>query len=213
MADEEKTEQEAPEEAPADEAPAEEAPAKDDSPAQPEAAEKEAAPAPAAKAAPAVKSGKGDEPAEVPGPKQIRKLARSTHQGEPNPPQAAEERAAERQAGRRRKAASRGRHRAAGRAKKGEPGVGTPPAERQPGAQKVRLGIVTGSKANKTITVQIESARRHPAYEKIVRRSKALHVHDENNEAGEGDTVRVVETRPMSKTKRWRLIEVVERAK
>ena len=59
----------------------------------------------------------------------------------------------------------------------------------------------------------MQSARRHPSYEKIVRRSKALHAHDERNEAGEGDTVRIIETRPMSKSKRWRLVEIVEKAK
>jgi small subunit ribosomal protein S17 len=72
---------------------------------------------------------------------------------------------------------------------------------------------VTSSKADKTITVAVESARRHPTYEKIVRRSKTLHAHDERNEAGEGDMVRVIESRPMSRTKRWRLVEIVERAK
>ncbi|MGB2852479.1 MAG: 30S ribosomal protein S17 [Solirubrobacterales bacterium] len=77
----------------------------------------------------------------------------------------------------------------------------------------MREGIVTSSKADKTITVQIQSARRHPQYEKIIRRSKSLHAHDEKNEAGQGDTVRVIETRPMSKSKRWRLVEVVEKAR
>jgi small subunit ribosomal protein S17 len=61
--------------------------------------------------------------------------------------------------------------------------------------------------------VRIESARRHPVYEKVVRRSNTLHAHDEANEANEGDMVRIVETRPLSRTKRWRLLEVVERAR
>jgi len=61
--------------------------------------------------------------------------------------------------------------------------------------------------------VRIESARRHPQYQKVVRRSNTLHAHDETNDAQPGDTVRVVETRPLSKTKRWRLLEVVERAR
>ena len=66
---------------------------------------------------------------------------------------------------------------------------------------------------DKTITVRVESARRHPAYEKVIRSSKMYHAHDERNEAGAGDTVRLVETRPMSKTKHWRLIEILEKAK
>jgi len=212
MADEEKNEQEA--ETPVEETPAEEAPAADQAPAD-EAAPSEPEQAKVAEkvAAPAAAKPKDDEePGAAPSPKQIRKRARSAHKGEVNPPRAAEERAAERQAERKRKAAERSRYRAAARKRKDQQLEGTPPAERQPGSQKMRLGIVTGSKADKTITVQVESARRHPAYEKIVRRSKSLHVHDENNEAGEGDTVRVIETRPMSKTKRWRLVEVVEKA-
>ena len=69
------------------------------------------------------------------------------------------------------------------------------------------------SKADKTITVQIEVVRRHPVYEKVVRRSTTIHAHDEANDANAGDTVRVIESRPMSRTKRWRLVEVLERAK
>jgi len=72
---------------------------------------------------------------------------------------------------------------------------------------------VMSSKPDKTITVAIEVARRHPQYEKIVRRSRTLHAHDAQNEAGEGDLVRVIETRPMSRTKRWRLVEILEKAK
>ena len=66
---------------------------------------------------------------------------------------------------------------------------------------------------DKTITVRIENARRHRRYEKIVRSSSTLHAHDEANDAHEGDLVRVVEARPLSRTKRWRLVEVLERAK
>jgi small subunit ribosomal protein S17 len=86
-------------------------------------------------------------------------------------------------------------------------------AERAPNAAKVRQGIVVSDKGQKSITVRIDIARRHPVYEKVVRRSRTLHAHDERNEAGEGDVVRVVETRPLSKTKRWRLVEVVEKAR
>ena len=77
----------------------------------------------------------------------------------------------------------------------------------------MRQGIVVSDKADKTITVRVESARRHPSYEKIIRRSKMVHAHDERNEAGPGDTVRLIETRPMSKTKHWRLTEILEKAK
>jgi small subunit ribosomal protein S17 len=92
-------------------------------------------------------------------------------------------------------------------------GAGTPKAEPTPNAAKVRQGIVVSDKGEKSITVRIDIARRHPTYEKIVRQSRTLHAHDEQNEAGEGDVVRVVETRPLSKTKRWRLVEVLEKAK
>ena len=77
----------------------------------------------------------------------------------------------------------------------------------------MRQGVVVSDAADKTITVRIDIARRHPTYEKVVRRSRTLHAHDERNEAGEGDIVRVIETRPLSKTKRWRLVEVVEKAR
>ena len=77
----------------------------------------------------------------------------------------------------------------------------------------MRLGKVVSSKADKTITVRIEVARRHRRYQKIVRSSTTLHAHDERNDANEGDLVRVVEARPMSRTKRWRLVEILERAK
>lgn len=88
-----------------------------------------------------------------------------------------------------------------------------PAAEYVPGTQKVRQGIVVSAKAAKTITVRVDTSRRHRRYQKIVRSSKTLHAHDEHDEAHEGDLVRVVETRPMSKTKRWRLTAVLERAK
>ena len=77
----------------------------------------------------------------------------------------------------------------------------------------MRQGVVVSDKADKTITVRIDVARRHRRYEKIVRSSTTLHAHDESNDANDGDTVRVIESRPLSRTKRWRLVEVVERAK
>jgi small subunit ribosomal protein S17 len=87
------------------------------------------------------------------------------------------------------------------------------PVEHGPGAPKERLGIVTSAKADKTITVRIDTARRHRRYQKIVRSSSTLHAHDETNDANAGDRVRVIESRPLSATKRWRLVEVLERAK
>ena len=77
----------------------------------------------------------------------------------------------------------------------------------------MRQGIVVSDKADKTITVRMDIARRHKRYHKILRSSIKLHVHDESNDAHAGDTVRVQECRPMSRSKRWRLLEVLERAK
>jgi small subunit ribosomal protein S17 len=87
------------------------------------------------------------------------------------------------------------------------------PKEHGPGRPKVRQGIVTSAKADKTIVVRIDTARRHRMYKKIIRESTSLHAHDERNDANEGDLVRVVECRPMSRTKRWRLTEVLERSR
>ncbi|MGE5635485.1 MAG: 30S ribosomal protein S17 [Nocardioidaceae bacterium] len=81
------------------------------------------------------------------------------------------------------------------------------------GRKKVRQGIVVSDKADKTITVRIDVQRAHRTYGKVVRTSSTLHAHDERNEAGVGDTVRVVESRPLSRSKRWRLVEVLERAR
>lgn len=80
-------------------------------------------------------------------------------------------------------------------------------------ARKTRTGVVTSDARDKTITVRIDSARTHPVYGKTVRRSSKLHVHDERNEAHVGDTVRIIESRPLSAQKRWRLVEIVERAR
>jgi small subunit ribosomal protein S17 len=102
--------------------------------------------------------------------------------------------------------------RAAERAKR-TPGTGTPPGERLPGTKAVRQGTVVSDKADKTITVRLEIVRRHPKYEKIVRRTAKVHAHDENNDAHVGDVVRVIESRPQSRTKRWRLVDVLERAR
>ena len=79
--------------------------------------------------------------------------------------------------------------------------------------RKVRTGVVVSEKMDKTVLVRIDRKVRHPLYRKTVARSTKLAAHDENNDAHVGDTVRVMETRPLSKTKRWRVLEVVERAK
>src|SRR5919112_1627328 len=125
---------------------------------------------------------------------------------------APEERKSLRAEERKRKAELRRKQRAAAKSAH-TAGTGTPPAEHESNAAKVRQGIVVSSKGDKSITVRIDIARRHRTYEKIVRSSTKLHAHDERNEAGEGDVVRVIETRPLSKTKRWRLVDVVEKAR
>ena len=79
--------------------------------------------------------------------------------------------------------------------------------------RKVRQGVVISNKMDKTIVVAIEDRVKHPLYKKIVKRTYKLKAHDENNECGMGDIVKVMETRPLSKDKRWRLVEIVERAK
>ena len=84
-------------------------------------------------------------------------------------------------------------------------------AERGP--RKVRTGVVVSAKMDKTVLVRIDRKVTHPLYKKTVRRSSKLAAHDEQNYAHEGDTVRVMETRPLSKSKRWRVVEIVERAK
>ncbi|MGL5260556.1 MAG: 30S ribosomal protein S17 [Lachnospiraceae bacterium] len=79
--------------------------------------------------------------------------------------------------------------------------------------RKTRTGKVTSNKMDKTITVAIEDHVKHPLYNKIVKRTYKLKAHDENNDCNIGDTVKVMETRPLSKDKRWRLVEIIERAK
>lgn len=195
------------ESAPKDEAPAAESA---DAPAAEEKAEEPEAPA-AKPAAPAEPEAEANPEDDLPW-KEKKRLEASRKPHKAKPSQTPEERKAERLAGRKLRAGQRRKERAAAKAKK-TPGTGTPPAERSPNAAKVRQGIVTSDKGQKSITVRIDTARRHPTYEKVVRRSRTLHAHDERNEAGEGDVVRIVETRPLSKTKRWRLIEILEKAK
>jgi small subunit ribosomal protein S17 len=79
--------------------------------------------------------------------------------------------------------------------------------------KKQRVGVVASNKSDKTITVVVERKLRHPIYGKFVKRNKKFHAHDEANACGIGDLVRIVESRPLSATKRWRLVEIIEKAK
>ena len=79
--------------------------------------------------------------------------------------------------------------------------------------RKVRVGMVVSDKMDKTVVVAIEDNVKHPVYGKIIKRTLKVHAHDEKNECGVGDKVRIMETRPLSKTKRWRIVEIIEKAK
>ena len=133
--------------------------------------------------------------------------------------EAVEKRRQERAERREKNAAARRRYRARQKEKRaaaragGPPPPPPPPKEHGPGRPKVRQGVVTSAKADKTIVVRVDVTRRHRFYKKIIRESSTLHAHDERNEAHEGDLVRVVESRPMSRTKRWRLTDVLERSR
>jgi small subunit ribosomal protein S17 len=220
MADEENnetTEEQAPvEDAPETEAPADDAP-KDGAPADdaPEEAPADAEEAPADDAPQAeAPAGAPAEAADDDGLdwKARKRLERSRESGKAGPERKPEDRASER--AEHRAAAGKARSSYRRKARQGQQaGEGTPEAERRSAARKERQGTVVSNKSDKTITVRIDVARRHPAYEKIIRSSNTLRAHDERNEAGEGDLVRIVETRPLSRTKRWRLVEVMEKAK
>jgi small subunit ribosomal protein S17 len=172
----------------------------------------ETSPAPAAPA----------EPEAPVAPKERRQRARAAKAAAvPTRPQKSpEERQAERDAERRRKAQIRSTRRKREREKARSRRAQTPAAEplaprreKHPGQQKTRQGVVVSDRASKTIVVRIDVARRHRSYEKVVRTSTTLHAHDEREDAHVGDTVVVRESRPLSRTKRWRLVEVLERAK
>ncbi|MBD3298964.1 MAG: 30S ribosomal protein S17 [candidate division Zixibacteria bacterium] len=85
--------------------------------------------------------------------------------------------------------------------------------ETQRGRRKTRVGVVSSDKMNKTITVEFDRVMEHRLYKRVIRRTMKIKAHDENGEARVGDRVRLMETRPLSKTKRWRLVEILERAK
>ena len=196
-----------------EETPVEETPAAEEAPAEEPVAESDEAPAEEAPAEEAVP----DIDPSLPRKERLR-LLKSRESGEAKPQRSPEDRQAERLALRKQKAAARSRRRKQEREKanaaRGDARAQvTPPKEHGPGRPKTRTGIVVSDKADKTITVRIEDARRHRRYEKIVRSTSTLHAHDEANDAHEGDRVTVIESRPLSRTKRWRLVEVLERAK
>jgi small subunit ribosomal protein S17 len=186
----------------AEEAPAEEAPADDSADVAPAAA------------APAPDSDDEEGPSS---PKQVRKRERSRFDGEAKPQRSPADRAGERAQARSRKAQARGRWRRSRREKERSAGgagaEAQAPVSRARGERKVRQGVVVSSKADKTITVRIDLVRAHRVYGKVVRNSGTLHAHDERNQANEGDVVRVIECRPLSRTKRWRLLDVLEKAR
>jgi small subunit ribosomal protein S17 len=165
-------------------------------------------------AAPAAAPAAAREPVEILAPKERRRRARAAKAPATRAAQSPQDRQAERDALRVHKAAARRTGRAKARAAKpASTELADVAVEHAVGRPKSRQGIVVSDKADKTITVRVDTSRRHRRYKKIVRLSKTLHAHDEGNEAHEGDLVVVVETRPLSATKRWRLTEVLERAK
>jgi small subunit ribosomal protein S17 len=211
MADEEKTE-ETPEETTAAEAPDSVVEEVETASSEEGAGDTSTVDAPEAEAAPT-------EPQEVLAPKERRARKRGAKAPAASGPKTIEERNAERLAARAHKAKLRRNYRQRAKAKQAEARKGQPAPEPDvapehgPGRAKVRQGIVVSDKADKTIVVRVDVTRRHRRYGKIMRTSTKLHAHDERNDAGTGDTVRVVECRPMSRTKRWRLTDVVEKAK
>jgi small subunit ribosomal protein S17 len=221
MADEDKTE-ETPEETTAEETPTEEtvAEAPDSVVEEVEtAASEEGAGDTSTVDAPEAAEAAPAEPQEVLAPKERRARKRAAKAPAASGPKTAEERNAERLAARAHKAKLRRNYRQRAKTKAAEARKDQPTPEPDvapehgPGRAKVRQGVVVSDKADKTIIVRVDVTRRHRRYGKILRTSTKLHAHDERNDAGTGDTVRVVECRPMSRTKRWRLTDVLEKAK
>jgi small subunit ribosomal protein S17 len=168
--------------------PAEEAAVEDVEPAPDVAAEAAAAEEPAGEAEPAAEEAEEAAPAPQSGPKPKRKrLPRSQRRQRPK---VVRDTPAQR-----------------------KPIVRLPKPEGERGRRQERRGVVVSAAMDKTIVVMVETIKAHRKYKKVVRRSAKFHAHDEANTAGVGDTVRIVETRPLSKTKNWRLAEVLEKAK
>ena len=172
------------EEAPAEEAPAEDAPVAAAEPAPDVEAEAAAAEAPEGEV-------EGDEAPAAEAPEEVRRkrkrLPRALRHRHSKPKR---ERAAER-----------------------KPITRLPKPEHARGRRQERRGVVVSSSMDKTIVVRVDAVKAHPKYKKVVRRSTKFHAHDEQNQANVGDVVRIVETRPVSKTKNWRLAEVLEQAR
>jgi small subunit ribosomal protein S17 len=222
MAEEETNEEQQTDDVETPEVPALEAEAEEQAESQADTAETEAeveeateaTPAEAAAADAPVAAPAAAEPVVLVTPKERRRLRRLAKAPAPRGAMSPQERQAERDERRVANARARRGERAKARTAKptSEP-VAPPAIEHAVGRLKTRQGIVVSDKAAKTISVRVDTSRRHRRYKKIVRSSKVLHAHDENNEAHEGDLVRVVETRPLSATKRWRLTDVLERAR
>jgi len=190
----EQAQEEAPaaEAAPEEEAAAEEPALAAEAEAAPEA---EAEPAPEAEAADAAPEAEAEavpesEPEAVPAPEPKKKRKRLPRSERRQRPRVKREPSAER-----------------------KPIVRLPKPEVERGRKQERRGVVVSSAMDKTIVVQVETSKLHPRYKNVIRRATKFHAHDERNEANVGDVVRIVETRPLSKQKRWRLAEVVEKAR
>ena len=189
------------EEAPAEEPVAEEAPAEEpvaeEAPAEEPVAEEPAAEEPVAEEAPA------EEPAAEAPAKEAAAPAAPAPQSGPKPKRKRLPRALRPKKGRvkREKATER------------KPITRIPKPEREFGRRQERQGTVVSDKGDKTIVVKVDTIKAHPRYKKVVRRSKRFHAHDEQNAAKIGDVVKIIETRPISKTKNWRLAEILEVAK
>jgi small subunit ribosomal protein S17 len=185
----------------------------DETPVEPEAAAEEAAPeaeaempaeaqdeAPAAEAAP-----EAEAAAEAEGAPEEEEKAEAP----PAPAPAAKKKRKRLPRSERRQRPKVNRERAAER----KPIVRLPKPEGERGRRQERRGVVVSNAMDKTIVVQVETLKMHPRYKKVIRRATKFHAHDERNEANIGDVVRIIETRPVSKTKNWRLAEIVEAAK
>jgi small subunit ribosomal protein S17 len=185
----------------------------DETPVEPEAAAEEAAPeaeaempaeaqdeAPAAEAAP-----EEEAAAEAEGAPEEEEKAEAP----PAPAPAAKKKRKRLPRSERRQRPKVNRERAAER----KPIVRLPKPEGERGRRQERRGVVVSNAMDKTIVVQVETLKMHPRYKKVIRRATKFHAHDERNEANIGDVVRIIETRPVSKTKNWRLAEIVEAAK
>jgi small subunit ribosomal protein S17 len=193
------------EEVPAEEEPEPEQPAAEEPAPEPEAAaEEEPAPEPEPEAA------AEEEPA--PEPEAPAEEAAAEPEGAAEPAEEAPPAKPKRKRlprGLRRQRVKPARERPAKR----KPIVRQPKPESERGQRQERRGVVVASAMDKTIVVKVDTIKAHPKYKKVVRRSTKFHAHDEQNQAGVGDVVRIVETRPLSKTKRWRLAEILEAAK